>query len=436
MISKIRNKIQGLDDSKRRLLRGSSWMVGGTVVSKVLVFCATILVARILTKDIYGELSIIRSTIQMFIALSSFGIGATATKYIAEYRHTEPARAVRIYYISNIFILAMAVVMMGVLFVSAESIAANLLNAPSLAAELRIAACILFFSLMNGAQTGSLAGFEDFPVIARANILNGVLEVILLPLGAWLFGLSGAIIGFGSCFLGVFVFNAIALHRHLASLGVARGAVLRGLRPADFKVVVKFSLPIAMSSWIIMVTYWFSKTFMIKADGFGSMASYGVAEQFKTQLLFLPGILSQVLLPIMSNKIAGGERDKARDAARTNIKINVAITFGAYLLILAFGKYLLMLYGKSYTNLMPLYILCFAAIIDSVCNSYVPVIISANRVWRIISYNLVWSATLIGVYFCASAYIYAENALATAYLAATVAQCVLMTAFLRRRRLI
>ncbi len=417
MISKIRNKIQGLDDSKRRLLRGSSWMVGGTVVSKVLVFCATILVARILTKDIYGELSIIRSTIQMFIALSSFGIGATATKYIAEYRHTEPARAVRIYYISNIFILAMAVVMMGVLFVSAESIAANLLNAPSLAAELRIAACILFFSLMNGAQTGSLAGFEDFPVIARANILNGVLEVILLPLGAWLFGLSGAIIGFGSCFLGVFVFNAIALHRHLASLGVARGAVLRGLRPADFKVVVKFSLPIAMSSWIIMVTYWFSKTFMIKADGFGSMASYDVAEQFKTQ-------------------IAGGERDKARDAARTNIKINVAITFGAYLLILAFGKYLLMLYGKSYTNLMPLYILCFAAIIDSVCNSYVPVIISANRVWRIISYNLVWSATLIGVYFCASAYIYAENALATAYLAATVAQCVLMTAFLRRRRLI
>lgn len=63
-----------MESSKKDLLKGSSWILFGNLFSKILVFCATIAVTHILTKDLYGQLGIIRSTVQMFIAVSSFGI--------------------------------------------------------------------------------------------------------------------------------------------------------------------------------------------------------------------------------------------------------------------------------------------------------------------------------------------------------------------------
>ena len=66
----------------RRIVSGSFWVLVGTIVSKIMVFVATIIVARILSKEVYGQLGIIRSTIQLFVGLTAFGIGATATKHI------------------------------------------------------------------------------------------------------------------------------------------------------------------------------------------------------------------------------------------------------------------------------------------------------------------------------------------------------------------
>lgn len=49
----------------RRIVSGSFWVLVGTIVSKIMVFVATIIVARILSKEVYGQLGIIRSTIQL-----------------------------------------------------------------------------------------------------------------------------------------------------------------------------------------------------------------------------------------------------------------------------------------------------------------------------------------------------------------------------------
>ena len=73
-----------------RLARGGFWLLCGTVVSKALWLLASILVARMLGKETFGEFGIIRSTVEMFGVFAGFGLGLTATKYIAEFRRTDP----------------------------------------------------------------------------------------------------------------------------------------------------------------------------------------------------------------------------------------------------------------------------------------------------------------------------------------------------------
>jgi hypothetical protein len=62
-------------------------------MSRLLALAAALLVARLLGKASYGELGIVQSTIVMFGTLAGFGMGTTAAKFVAEFRHSDPVRA-------------------------------------------------------------------------------------------------------------------------------------------------------------------------------------------------------------------------------------------------------------------------------------------------------------------------------------------------------
>src|ERR1035437_5586151 len=73
-----------------RLAHGVFWSFSGTVVARALGLIASIIVARLLGRGAYGELGIIQSTVGMFGLFAGFGMGITATKFVAEYRKTDP----------------------------------------------------------------------------------------------------------------------------------------------------------------------------------------------------------------------------------------------------------------------------------------------------------------------------------------------------------
>src|ERR1700722_8315688 len=79
-----------------RIARGTFWMLMGAVISRMLGLLTSILLARILGKIAFGELSIIQSTTGLFGAFAGLGIGITATKYVAEFRESKPVRCGRV----------------------------------------------------------------------------------------------------------------------------------------------------------------------------------------------------------------------------------------------------------------------------------------------------------------------------------------------------
>lgn len=163
-----------------RMARGLFWSMAGTVISRALMLLATILVARLLGKIEYGELGMIQSTVGMFGVFAGFGLGLTATKYVAELRESDPLRVGRILSLSTFVACFTGGLMALALLFFAPWLAEHTINAPHLVSQLRISAIVLFFSALNGAQTGALAGFEAFKDIAKINFSVGIISFIFL----------------------------------------------------------------------------------------------------------------------------------------------------------------------------------------------------------------------------------------------------------------
>lgn len=428
----FRSKFNGVTG---RILSGTSWVLLGSIISKALVFLATIIIARILSKEIYGQLSIIRSTIQLFVGLSGFGIGATATKFIAEYRKNNPQKAINMYFVANAFVWVMAIVSCCLLVIFSSFLATERLHQPELTQQLRIAGIILFFTLLNGAQTGTLSGFEDFKRIAKCNAVMGVSEIVLLCVGAYLFGLTGAVVGFGLTYCIAWVYNSIGIRKHLRSFNIPLLAEIKKVKLADFKVLCSFSLPLAATSWIQMLTYWWMKTSVVSNSGFENMANYDVAEQWKNLILMIPSMVAIVILPILSN--VNNDLKIRNKVIRANMYVNLCITGMLTLFIWLFGKWMLLLYGTTYTNAWPLYILSASTIFDSVSSFGGTILISSNKVtWALVS-NTVWAIALSGSYALFINYVVnLENGLALSYATASIAQALVIVIVIKLKKLL
>src|SRR5512135_1086120 len=66
-----------------RLAHGAFWSMTGAGVSQAMMLLSSIVVARILGRQQFGEFGIINNTIGMFGIFAGFGLGMTATKYVA-----------------------------------------------------------------------------------------------------------------------------------------------------------------------------------------------------------------------------------------------------------------------------------------------------------------------------------------------------------------
>ena len=282
-----------------RLARGIFWSMTGSMISRGLMLIATVLVARILGKTVYGELGMIQATVGMFGVFAGFGLGLTATKHVAEFRQSNPERAGRIIGLSGLFAMGTGGLMALCLFIFAPWLAVHSINAPHLVGVLRIGGLILFINALNGAQTGALSGFEAFKTIAYVNLFVGLISFPILVCGAYLGGLIGAVwalsinLGFN------WLLNHLALRKESR-----RYKVPFTLKKCsrELSVLWRFSLPAALSGALVGPVNWVCGVLLVnQPDGYGEMGVYSAANQWRIAILFIPSMLGQVILPLLAN---------------------------------------------------------------------------------------------------------------------------------------
>ena len=377
-----------------RLARGAFWTLAGAVISRGLALISSIIIARLLGKEGFGQLGVIQGTVGMFGTFAGFGLGMTATKYVAEFRKSDPARAGRIISLSRRVAAITGSVMAVTLIVMAPWLATHTLAAPELGPILRIVAAMLFLSALTGAQSGALAGFEAFKSIAKVTLATGVLSFPLMVAGVYFGGLEGAAWALVACSAANWLLNYLVLRRET----IAAGVPLR-VSPSreDWKVLWSFSIPATLGGILVGPTNWVCSAILVnQPNGYAEMGLFNAASQWRTAVLFLPAAVGGIVLPILSNLRGDGDHRRYKKVLWLNVLLNGGVATLVAILAIALARPIMASYGKGFEDgALVLMVLVASAVLASVNSVVGQAIASANKMWLGLVFNSLWASVVV-----------------------------------------
>lgn len=392
MFDKHLNKIQK-SQLIRRIAGGAFWSIFGTASAKAIVLIAGIISANILGKSGYGELGIVRSTINLFIVFGTAGLGITATRYIAKYKKDNTEKVESIIGITALFSLIMAVIITLSVFIFAETIATNTLNNPELKLSIRFGSLILFTTVLNGVYNGINSGFERFKDIAINTLCSSTIEAILIIIGAYYWGVNGAVVGFGIGISSLMLLNFITARK---ALGKINGKIsLFKIKKKDLSILYKFTIPAALSSFLVAPAYWVVRALLVQFKDYGELGIFEAAEQWRVIILFIPSALSNIVLPILSS-YTDNKKDYKK-ALQINLLLNTGTAFVLAIIISACSSIIMNTYGDGFNDTMPLIILAFSTVFSSFSSVVGVSIVSKGKMWTSLIFNASWGVMFIGL---------------------------------------
>ena len=378
----------------RRMARGVFWSLAGAVISRGLMLGASVVLARMLGKDIFGEWGMVRSTVDMFGIFAGFSLGLTATKYVAEFCRSDPQRVGRVIAISNLCALVTGGIVATGLWMSSHWLAIHVVNSPHLSGVLRIGAFMLLINALNGAQNGALVGFEAFEAISLVNLAVGLASFPLLVGGAYFGGLEGIAWGLAIALALNWLLNHIALVRQAARFHVS--VTFRDCT-REWSVLWRFSLPASISGAMVGPVFWACNAFLVnQPDGYGEMGIFNAANNWRMAILFIPGVVTGVVLPMLSS--LNDYRDRKRYL--TVLKVNAFIAGGtAFILavpIALASRWIMRGFGPGFEEgFWVLACLATSTVLVAVNNVVGQAIASKGRMWVGFGFNALWALTLL-----------------------------------------
>jgi O-antigen/teichoic acid export membrane protein len=377
--------------SDARIRSGLAWNLTATIAGRSAGLALSIILARVLGQAAFGEFSIIQSTILTFGVFAGFGAGLTATKYIAESVRADSARSGRVLALVLVLACAFGGVMTAALFVVAPLIADRLFAVSHLTSFLRIASFSLIASALSGAQSGALAGFEEFQGLSKVNLYSGLVSIVTVAVGVASWGMTGALWGYNI---------AVVISCHLGARALSKATANHGVTPdywncmREWPVLWRFSLPTMLANALVTPAVWLCNAMLVnQPNGLSEMAVYNVATQWRQLLLFLPGIAAQVFLPIMSSHAKGEGPGPAMAQFQ---KINMLIAAPFLICLAVLSPLILAIYGTTYISQWPVFVVVQLATFAQIIQA--PVITSwaaDGRMWTNLFANGVWGASLV-----------------------------------------
>lgn len=416
------------DSLRGRFTRSAIWSLIGALVSQGSTLAASVITARLLGSEQFGEFGMVQSTVGMFGILAGMGLGMTATKYVAQLRVKDAGRTGHIMALAITAAAVTATVAVTALTVAAPWLAAHTLNAAHLSAELRISAGLLFVNALSGTQTGVLAGLEAFRAIACVSLARGILTLPLTVYCVLLWRLPGAVVSLVAVAVAGLALNHIAIRAESRNNSVP----IRWVGCfAEWRILWKFSLPAFLSGVMASPAMWVANSILVsQRQGYSEMGVFSAASQWRMAIAFLPSLLAQPVLSMLSN-LTATDVSAFQRLLRANFYLNVGLSVAIAAPIILCSSRIMEAYGSGFSAGAPvLILLAFATVISSVISVMAQAIASLDKVWWGFALNSAWALALL-----ASAALltsrYGALGLAAAYLASYCVHAVTVSAWVK-----
>jgi O-antigen/teichoic acid export membrane protein len=388
----------------RRLIRGTFWSLLGTVISRSLGLVGSICVARMIGKVGMGRLGIVQSTVGMFSTLAGLGLGLAGTKHVAEHRAGNPAAVGEIIGLLSLISWTSGLLMTVVVVLSAPWLAQHTLAAPQLVPELESGSLLLLFGVVNGVQTGVLSGFEAFKSIARINVICGLANFPILTCCTWFAGLPGAVWGLVASLALNCGLNFFAVRREARAAGIV--VTYRHFHK-HWNLLWQFGLPGMLSGLISGPVNWGTSTMLVNQHGgYAEMGILNATGSWFQAVGFLPGLLGQVLLPILASFSAAKNRAGLNRALVLATWTNLILVLPPVVLGCCLSRPIMGLYGAGFAQGWP--VLVMTLLSTGVVVVQAPItdrLVATSRMWVYFLAHLIWAtASLVGCFLWVPVY--------------------------------
>jgi O-antigen/teichoic acid export membrane protein len=398
-----------------RLRTGIGLNLTATVFNQGSTFAVNLVVANLLGRERFGEYTMVLATVATLGTLGQLSMGYTATKYLAEFRTSDPERASRILSLCAITAAVSAALAALCLVLPAPTIAARVLDAPHLTLALRLSAAAVFFMVLNGFLTGTLAGLESYRAIARAGLASGTLYFVCCVLLAWRGGLEGAVAGVALAAAAQCALLALLVKQETARHHIHLTARELGL---EHTVVSRFAVPASANGFLSLPAIWGATALLAaQTDGYQQVALFGAANTFRTMVLFLPQTINTVGMSVINNESRSGPG--SRRVFWLNAALTAATALAVAALIVAGAPWLLGMFGPEFVEgRFALTILLGAALVEAAAIATYQIVIARGWMWQSFFMVSLPRASALVLISALLAPVWGAAGLATAYVVA------------------
>ncbi len=358
------------------LFKDSFWAVAGNGFGNFLLLVSGILIARILQKDLYGAYGLVKTTMFYVAAFSTFGLGYTSTKFIAEYVQKDDTKLRNIAISSIKITLLTSITLCLLLFLFANRLA-GFVNHPELSSSFRYLGAIIICRALSTVGAGLLGGFKSFKVLGINNVISGaVMLAVSIPFTVF-WGLNGALLALLTSQLLISILNLTSVRRTLKEL-------INQASPCFTIDLLTFSIPVAIQELTYSLANWGASLLLTKYASLGEVGIYTACTQWNAIILFIPGLLSNVVLSYLSSSAADSNSENHKILIHRMLLINFSCAVIPFLVVFCLSSVIVSFYGPSFLGMKPvLNILILSTIFTCLSSVLTSDLISEGKNWTL-----------------------------------------------------
>jgi O-antigen/teichoic acid export membrane protein len=153
-----------------------------------------------------------------------------------------------------------------------------------------------------------------------------------------------------------------------------------------------------MLSWFISgPVSWATSAMLVNCpEGYAQMGIYNATNSWFQSVTFLPGLLAQVLLPILSGYVGANEKQKGKQALKISTIVNLLIVIPIVVIGSILSPWIMKLYGPKFIDGWPTLVLTFlAAGVLMIQSPITQQFIAHGRMWAYFGTHVLWGATFL-----------------------------------------
>ena len=326
------------------LLRGTSWIFGSQVATRLSGMLTSVIVARWLGPAGLGELALVRDMGVVAVPLLTCGISQALTRAVGRARGSDNARRDLSQLLSTVAVMTLLFTLLAPLLILtfARPLAA-FYDMPALAPTIRILALVVMVSVPYEIINAVIAGFEEFKALGVRQLISALLSpvIILFCVSNW--GVAGAILSSGM----VNLLLLALLLRHFWK-NIYHSAGLQLVRPviAGAKDLLRVSAPLLGSILLMRPLNLIGSSTLVLHASLVELGWFRVAYTLYGLTMVLPSALQMPLLAMFAT-MAGDNAIGSKGILISRWIIIFSMPFFVVGILFS-GSVTLLLFGSGY----------------------------------------------------------------------------------------